>query len=457
MDSSTDGLASVVAEHSESDWRQTNDREDPAIRALATNGSNDCKKGAAADENVEITTETPHGTKRPAVDPAEGVQEPPLSKNQQRKLKRQKLWEEKRGERAEKRKEKRHNKQEQKRQEKEAGIRSTEEGEKRTRDPKKQTKVPVAIIIDCQYESYMTEKEMISLSSQVTRCYSDNRSAQFPVHLYISSYGGAMKSRHETVLHGQVNKWKGIHFVQPDFVETARQVQGVMSGQNGGKITEVLQAGEDRTNAVSLAKPDPSNKKYKKGLLPMPELEPDDVDKSIVYLTADSPYILEHLEPNVSYVVGGIIDRNREKGLCYKVARERNVRTAKLPIGEYMVLQDRHVLATNHVVEIMLRWLELGDWGEAFMKVIPQRKGGKLKHEGSVASEAGEGDAKYQEGEGSDATGQEAGDPTSGDAAMKETPDEAAVGDAEVKNAAEAVAGQVDSSTEPVAYVPSSE
>jgi tRNA (guanine9-N1)-methyltransferase len=27
----------------------------------------------------------------------------------------------------------------------------------------------------------------------------------------------------------------------------------------------------------------------------------------------------------------------------------------------------------------MLKWLECRDWGEAFMKVIPQRKGGTLK------------------------------------------------------------------------------
>jgi tRNA (guanine9-N1)-methyltransferase len=27
----------------------------------------------------------------------------------------------------------------------------------------------------------------------------------------------------------------------------------------------------------------------------------------------------------------------------------------------------------------MVKWLECGDWGEAFMKVIPKRKGGTLK------------------------------------------------------------------------------
>ncbi|KAH8668717.1 guanine-1-methyltransferase-domain-containing protein [Xylariales sp. PMI_506] len=154
-----------------------------------------------------------------------------------------------------------------------------------------------------------------------------------------------------------------------------------MAGDEGGTVIELLQGNENQ-DSLTLSEEDLQPAKSKKiDSIPEPEPEPDDVDKSIVYLTADSPYVLDRLEKNTSYVVGGIIDRNRHKGLCYKIAREKNVRTAKLPIGEYMILQDRHVLTTNQVVEIMLRWLELGDWGAAFMKVIPMRKGGKLREE----------------------------------------------------------------------------
>ena len=61
-----------------------------------------------------------------------------------------------------------------------------------------------------------------------------------------------------------------------------------------------------------------------------------------------------------------------------------------------MVMNSRSVLAVNHVVEIMLRWLECGDWGEAFEKVIPKRKGGVLRSkikakEGKGGDEGGDG------------------------------------------------------------------
>lgn len=112
-------------------------------------------------------------------------------------------------------------------------------------------------------------------------------------------------------------------------------------------------------------------------------------DGEVVYLTADSPNTLHTLSPYSTYIIGGIIDRNRHKGICYKRATERGIKTAKLPIGEYMHMLDRHVLATNHVNEIMVNWLEDGDWGKSFMKVIPQRKGGVLKGEGEPSGKAG--------------------------------------------------------------------
>ncbi len=316
----------------------------------------------------------------------------PMTKRQLKKLKRRKRWEEGKEGRRLKRRDKRHEKQARRRVEMEEEMAAALlEGREAILNPDRRrhksmsgTKVPVGIIVDCQFEKYMTEGELISLSSQVTRCYSDNRGAQHPVHLYVSSYSGFMKERNETVLENQHLKWKGIRFCEGDFIEAANEAKQCMAGPKGGEMIGLLQQASPEFSTST-------NTEAKSG--PTPEPEAESVDKSIVYLTADSPYTLDRLEPNTCYVVGGIIDKNREKGLCYRIAQEKNVKTAKLPISEYMVLQHRHVLATNHVVEIMLNWLETGDWGTAFVKVIPTRKGGKLKTNGDTPTETTEGDA----------------------------------------------------------------
>ncbi|RYP47457.1 hypothetical protein DL768_006482 [Monosporascus sp. mg162] len=366
--------------------------------------------GAQNQEGHERATSRPpseiRGVKRPAEDEdmdnargegdggdAETMTETPaaLSKNQQKKLKRQKRWEEKKLHMKEKRKEKRHDRKERKKLEREAEIAAAAEGREPAlgqppkRDPGKRAQVPVSVIIDCQFEKYMMEKELVSLCSQVTRCYSENKNSQFPVHLFVSSYSGAMKTRYETALANQHQNWKGIHFREGDFMEVAKEAKELMASPRGGKTIELLERGRDAS--LSFVVPVQDGKRPKKST-PVVETEAEDVDRSVVYLTADSPYTLNCLEPNTCYVIGGIIDKNREKGLCYKIARERNVRTAKLPIGEFMVMQSRHILATNHVMDIILKYLELGNWADAFMRVIPTRKGGKLKEDDDATTEA---------------------------------------------------------------------
>ncbi|KAI0856715.1 tRNA-methyltransferase-domain-containing protein [Xylaria cubensis] len=363
------------------------------------------------DDNVESnhhadTGDSPNGrrgVKRPAeddlsgddeydhrdTDPAQPVntsgEATSMSKSQLKKLRRREKWEENKQDRRLKRRDKRHERQARRRAERdEECAAAAAEGREPILTTDRQrhrsqtgTRVPVAIIIDCQFERYMHEAELISLSSQVTRCYSDNRGARYPVHLYISSYSGFIKERNETVLENQHLKWKGIRLCEGEFTEVANEAKESMTGPNAGEMIDLLQQGSSG-ESISCASSAPANTNRAKSA-PTPSPEAEDVDKSIVYLTADSPYTLSHLEPNTCYVIGGIIDKNREKGLCYQIARGKNVRTAKLPISEYMILQHRHVLATNHVLEIMLKWLETGDWGTAFLSVIPTRKGGKLK------------------------------------------------------------------------------
>lgn len=359
------------------------------------------------------STEHSQGTKRPREESENG--DKPISKNQLKRLRRQQAWEDAKESRKLKRKEKRHEKQARKRSEleerleaaKAAGLDPEEVRREalKPNPPKKHNPVPVTFIIDCDFERYMLDNEVVSLSSQVVRSYSMNRMAKYQAHMFVSSFGGKMRERFETVLAGNHKKWRHVQLLEGDFVEAARLAGEVMKGEGAGEVIDVLKAstadhgGEGEKTAA-------------------PEPEPEEgVDRSVVYLTSDSPYTLERLEPNTSYVIGGIVDRNREKGLCYKRAVEKKVRTAKLPIGEYMAMQSRFVLTTNQVVEIMAKWLECGDWGEAFLHVIPQRKGGVLK---GAQSETGHEDGQDIE----EARQEEDGEAQEEEATHKEGADE---------------------------------
>lgn len=256
----------------------------------------------------------------------------------------------------------------------------------------------------------MNEKEIISLGSQITRCYSENKNARYRAHLCVSSWGGILKERFETVLSSSHLGWRGVRFEAGDFVEAGRILHNVMRGEESGKLLGALKSeddvqrvveGEDSAEisaeaaTVAEVKTNGQQEDTQKNTTAQQmvdttataanetatttSLKPSDTPPSIVYLSSDSPNTLTSLLPHASYIIGGIVDKNRHKGLCYARAQALGIPTAKLPIGEYMTMNSRTVLTVNHVVEIMLRWLEEGDWGIAFDRVIPKRKGGVLK------------------------------------------------------------------------------
>ncbi|MCJ1450691.1 tRNA (guanine(9)-N(1))-methyltransferase [Mycoblastus sanguinarius] len=291
----------------------------------------------------------------------------PMSKNQLKKLKRNQEWEANSAKRKAKRKEKHQEKKQRKRAAREEAAPTVSTipkpvadisqlnkvGEPKPKTHRQLVQLPITLVLDCGFDDLMTDSERKSLASQVTRCYSDNHRAPYQAHLAVSSFGGHLKERFDGVLAGNYKSWKNVRFLGEDFVEAADQAKEWMRNDCGGKLAGVFENASTSTH----------------------QFEPEE----IVYLTSDSTNTLMELRPYSTYIIGGLVDKNRHKGVCYKKAMDRGVKTAKLPIGDYMQMTSRFVLATNHVTEIMLRWLELGDWGKAFLQVVPKRKGGVLK------------------------------------------------------------------------------
>ncbi|KAJ5652036.1 hypothetical protein N7507_009462 [Penicillium longicatenatum] len=346
------------------------DAQEPANTAVSTIEDANPKQSELQNANAESSTT--------AAAPTEGAEDaaPKMSKNQLKKLLKREKWENERDLRRLQRREKMADKKV-RRQAMVEQARATggEEAVKELRKGweglrakhRKSTLLPFTIIIDCGYDELMNPKERVSLSSQLTRSYSENTRAKWRSNLMFSSFDKLLKDRFDNVLPAHKN-WKGVKIIQDDFMVAAEMAKGFMGPPRGGRLAGPFAGMTD-------AKPE---------------------DGEIIYLSSDSDNTLTELKPYDTYIIGGLVDKNRHKAVCYKSAMAKDIKTAKLPIGDYIQMASRSVLTTNHVVDIMLKWLELGDWGEAFMKVLPQRKGGKLL---TGSNEAGDGDEAEEEHE----------------------------------------------------------
>ncbi len=106
----------------------------------------------------------------------------------------------------------------------------------------------------------------------------------------------------------------------------------------------------------------------------------------LVYLSGDSPAVLQTVDASHVYVLGGLVDHNSHKGLTQARAAARGVRTARLPIDANL-LRTGSNLTLFHAFAALLRYVAQadGDWQRALRETVPQRK---LAH-----NESGDGDS----------------------------------------------------------------
>ncbi|KAG9480328.1 hypothetical protein GDO78_012027 [Eleutherodactylus coqui] len=261
----------------------------------------------------------------PSVDGCKGPDV--MSKRQMKKLLKQKQWEDQRELRKQKRKERR-----QKRKvvrQAQVGQTAEDGASKRIRREVRPSKL--RLVVDCSFDDLMALRDVKKLNKQIRRCYAENRRAIQPVQLYLTSHGGQLKSNMDEYDKGWIN-WKDIHIKSEHYKDL---------------------------------------------------MKPED----LVYLTSDSPEVLHELDETKAYIIGGLVDHNHHKGITYKQALKLGISHAQLPLGSFVKMNSRKVLAVNHVFEIILAFLEKKDWKEAFFSVLPQRKGAVPIDEASEALE----------------------------------------------------------------------
>ncbi|EKF37747.1 hypothetical protein MOQ_002055 [Trypanosoma cruzi marinkellei] len=111
--------------------------------------------------------------------------------------------------------------------------------------------------------------------------------------------------------------------------------------------------------------------------------------EQVVFLTADTENVLERLDPGTVYIVGAFVDHNARKFLTRDAARRHGVRMARLPLEESMEVGNRcKVLTVNHVVEVLCRYADCGEWRSAF-DVLPTRRVNAARQKRSRALNGG--------------------------------------------------------------------
>ena len=277
----------------------------------------------------------------------------PISKSQMKKLKKQEEWKKKMDEikkhKKEKKKEKKRIKKEQKELEKKLNPKLKEEDELKTKtnlntpfktrkqlkeEFKQKCKNGVRVIIDCDFEHLMNERGNKSMVRQITDLYGINRSSSNPFRLILYGMGNKIK---EGLKKTGYENWIGVEIYYKE------QYQDFESF-----IKEILYK-EDKRDLK-------------------------DIKNDIYYLTADSENNIENIDNNATYIIGGIVDRNKYKGLSLNKAKQLGINHGKFPIGEYLKLHSSQVLTTNHTFHILNEFSIKHDWKEAFTSIIPKRK-----------------------------------------------------------------------------------
>lgn len=96
-------------------------------------------------------------------------------------------------------------------------------------------------------------------------------------------------------------------------------------------------------------------------------------ESDFVYLSADAENVITELDEGKNYIIGGLVDRNRYKNICLNKANALKIPAARLPLDEAQ-LGGKKVLAVNHVVDILLAWIETRDWDSAVERGLPGRR-----------------------------------------------------------------------------------
>lgn len=168
------------------------------------------------------------------------------------------------------------------------------------------------IIIDLSYYDLMTAKELRSLHQQLLYCYGKSRRAERPLKLELVNY-------QDDLLH--------------------------LSNVDGFASWKV--AFSQRIDTAA---------------------------RSCTYLTADSDTVIGPFSEGTTYVIGGLVDKNRHKNACLRRAEALGIPTGRVDIRACCTLRTSQVITVDQIYELMCLLHAGAPLAEAVQQSVPRRK-----------------------------------------------------------------------------------
>lgn len=142
--------------------------------------------------------------------------------------------------------------------------------------------------VDCAFDELMSGREITSLVQQLAFGYGANRKAVYPVRYHLCSLPSGSSTLGGLERIQGFPRWKHLDVSAESYATAASRLS----------------------------------------LVPC-------------YLTSESDQVLDELQPGHLYIIGGLVDHNRSKGLTHRQAVASGVATARLPIDENLAMSQR--------------------------------------------------------------------------------------------------------------------
>lgn len=88
--------------------------------------------------------------------------------------------------------------------------------------------------------------------------------------------------------------------------------------------------------------------------------------ENLCVITNEASQELREIDPEMHYVIGGIVKKGYRNPFMNSRAKELGLQTARLPVDSYRKMRYNKVIPLHQIVQILLELRRSGDWDKAF-------------------------------------------------------------------------------------------